>query len=1060
MGDDRAGADRGTAPDPHTAQDRRARADRRVLLDPGLGERPVVRALRRAVGVARARMLVVDEGDAVADEHAIGDPHARADEAVRRDLAVIADRRVALDLDERTDPRVRADPAAIEVHELVDRRAFADDDVRRDRLKSSNHRDLRRFVHESPTGIKRARCYPRSVRSAVPLAVVALACALGPAAASASTVRGLVFDDVNRDGRPSAGEPGVAGAVVAYDVLAFASTDAAGHFELEIPKPASNIVWVRVPDGFVPGPVWKRIVAADEPVELGLRRLAERVHGPLTFVVAADTHLEPMQPFAADLGEVARAATALDPPPAFFTILGDITQSNTDPQFDLVAASLAGLDVPYVPVPGNHDWYDGGAAWFRRYGPDNYSFDLGGVHFVVWNMALPEAAITQYLGAELARVDPAMPVVALTHAPPVPPILDALRRLGVDYVLTGHTHTNRAVDHGGLIELTTEPLLMGGLDFTPAGYRVVTIDGGVLSSYHRTVVGQPLLAMIAPAHGGCLAPDGGPLIVAAELDAGSASVTAQVDCGTPIALRYAGGWSWRTELPALASGPHTIAIDARSPSGMRVSRTVTVEVCARSGPARKRSLARSISGPAPTAASWPQLGGNARHTGATPVAIAPPLGQRWAATVGGHVLAAPAIAGGLVFVTATDLADGRTGGVVAVDLATGATRWRVATPSPVRGSPAVAGDTVAIGQLDGTVLGLDVTTGAIRWRYELGAGLPPEAATLFAAPTADAGDFLVGTQRHLAALGSDVGSALWRVDPVPDAGYSQSLAAVAVADNVAIGVFHRELGGVIAWDRATGRELWRLVGEPAIAINATPVIADDTVYVVNGATEVFALDLASGDIRWQVKLDDAGFDWGIATLGTPAIAAGVLVVPTLYRDLVGLDAATGAELWRFAGTAGPLRTTHYRGTGEAGFEASPVIARDLVWAVDTAGRLSALELATGRALWHADLGVPVLGGLAVAGDWLVVASYDGSVRAFSTLARPGKPASPQRCDVIEPAGCCDANDRDASPLILVVAVWLVGRRRRRASVKGMAEGRQHLPAGSGRMGPCRRSRCK
>ena len=32
---------------------------------------------------------------------------------------------------------------------------------------------------------------------------------------------------------------------------------------------------------------------------------------------------------------------------------------------------------------------------------------------------------------------------------------------------------------------------MGGLDFTPAGYRVVTVDGGKLTSYHRTVVDAP-----------------------------------------------------------------------------------------------------------------------------------------------------------------------------------------------------------------------------------------------------------------------------------------------------------------------------------------------------------------------------------------------------------------------------------------------------------------------------------------------------------------------------------------------------------------------------------------
>jgi len=27
--------------------------------------------------------------------------------------------------------------------------------------------------------------------------------------------------------------------------------------------------------------------------------------------------------------------------------------------------------------------------------------------------------------------------------------------------------------------------MMGGLDYTPAGYRVVTIEGSALTSYHR-----------------------------------------------------------------------------------------------------------------------------------------------------------------------------------------------------------------------------------------------------------------------------------------------------------------------------------------------------------------------------------------------------------------------------------------------------------------------------------------------------------------------------------------------------------------------------------------------
>jgi uncharacterized protein (TIGR03382 family) len=840
------------------------------------------------------------------------------------------------------------------------------------------------------------------------------------APAAAAPMHGLVYDDLNGDGRPSTGEPGVAGAVVALGIHQFVVTDASGGFVLEVPAGAVGIAWVRVPDGFVPGPVSARVDGSqpDAEIDLGLRRLAAPHRGPITFVVAADTHISPAQPFVNDLTQAAADATALDPPPAFFTILGDITQGNLPEQFEIVDRSLAGLAAPYVPVPGNHDWYDGGATWFHHYGPDNYSFDIDTTHFVVWNMSMPEADIRSYLGAELAHVGRGMAIVALTHGPPSDAVTDVLRALGVDYVLTGHTHSNRVVDHDGVIELNTEPLLMGGLDFTPGGYRVMTIDRGVLGSYHRTVVDQPLLQILSPGLGQCVPALGGSVLAAIEYDAGDPAATARIDCATPIAMRYAGGWSWQAPLPAMAPGPHTLTIAARAG---RASSSVGFEVC--------------DPGAAPPAgADWPQVGGAPGHTGARAQELAPPLALRWATAIGGHVLqAAPAIAHGTVYVTATDQGDGTSGGVVALDLTTGAIKWRTTTPLQVRGGPAVSGKTVAAVQLDGTVLGLDADTGAIRWHRELGLGISPGPAAIFASPAADAGDILVGNQRHLAAISAADGDTAWSADPVPRGKDSQALAAIGIGDGMAFGVFHRDLGGVSAWDRATGTELWRVQGEIATAINASPVVAGGVVYLVNGMDEVFALDAQTGVLRWRVKLDPAGFDWGNATVGTPAIAGRVLVVPTLYRDLVALDATSGFELWRAQGTPSPVRATHYRGAREAGFQASPVITGDLVWAADTAGQLTALDLHTGAALWTTRLGTPVLAGLAVSDAWLVVASYDGAVRGFVTAsAARSTPAAPAAvaCEVGSSGGCCDAGGDPAGALALIVVVGAIIRRRR------------------------------
>ena len=852
--------------------------------------------------------------------------------------------------------------------------------------------------------------------------VVATVMLLGTSA-QAATIHGLVYDDANHDGKPSAGEPGIAHAVVAFGVTKFVETDANGLFDITVADAAKGIVWVRVPDGFRPGPVWEAWQGQGE-LDLGLRRLATPVHGPLTFVVAADTHLYFAQQYfgGADLANIAAEATAIDPAPAFFTILGDVTQGNQEAEFALVDKALAGLDAPWVPVPGNHDWYDGGTQWFKHYGPDNYSFDLGDVHFVVWNMAMSETDIRTYLGAELARVAPGMTIVALTHAPPSQAVVDALRSLGVDYVLTGHAHSNRIVDHDGVLELNTEPLLMGALDFTPGGYRVVTIDHGKLSSYHRTSVEVPYVSVIAPVRGQCIH-DQTSLLVATELDAGSSLVTARVDCGTPIAMRWAGGWTWRADLPPLAPGAHAVVIEAASQTGARAEITAQLEVC--------------DPGPPPASSeAWPQLGGDAAHLGARAHELAPPIVARWTVATGGHVLhASPAVAQGAVYVVTTDLADGDSGGVMAIDLATGHERWRIVTPKPVRGGVAVTDGAVIAAQIDGVVLALDPATGTVLWRYELSAGISPSAGALFSAPTTDAGDIIVGHQRAVAAL-ARTGAPLWTFDPVPAGRDSQSAAAIAVADGVAVGTFNRAVGGLLAWDRVTAHELWRIEGDQMVAINASPVISGDSVFVVTGADEVVALDLVTGAIRWHTKLDPRGFDWGNATIGTPALAQHVIVIPTLYRDLVALDTVTGVELWRHAGTPSPLRTTHYRGADEAGFAASPVITGDVVWAADTAGVLTALELRTGVPLWHTDVGAPVLAGLAASGDWLIVASYDGTVRAYVPDLGPHFPSKPPSCS--EPAtsgGCCDASGSPSGVIVLLVmaaSVIVSARRRRRA----------------------------
>src|SRR4029450_11236676 len=115
--DDAAGADDGVLADDDLRENRGTRSDRRPPPDERRFNGPVGLGLQRAAGRRRPRKRVVDERDAVADEHLILDRDAGADERVARDLAAPADRGVTLDLDERSDLRVVADRAAVEIDE-------------------------------------------------------------------------------------------------------------------------------------------------------------------------------------------------------------------------------------------------------------------------------------------------------------------------------------------------------------------------------------------------------------------------------------------------------------------------------------------------------------------------------------------------------------------------------------------------------------------------------------------------------------------------------------------------------------------------------------------------------------------------------------------------------------------------------------------------------------------------------------------------------------------------------------------------------------------------------
>jgi len=152
------------------------------------------------------------------------------------------------------------------------------------------------------------------------------------------------------------------------------------------------------------------------------------------FVQLSDTHWgfkgPALNPDAAGtLPKAVAAVNALKERPDFIVFTGDLTHTTDDPkerrrrlaEFKDIVSKLDVRTVRFLP--GEHDAsLDRGEAWKEFFGPSNYSFDHKGVHFVALdNVSDPAARLGEaqlgWLKADLARLDPAAPVVVLAHRP-------------------------------------------------------------------------------------------------------------------------------------------------------------------------------------------------------------------------------------------------------------------------------------------------------------------------------------------------------------------------------------------------------------------------------------------------------------------------------------------------------------------------------------------------------------------------------------------------------------------------------------------------------------------
>jgi len=114
-----------------------------------------------------------------------------------------------------------------------------------------------------------------------------------------------------------------------------------------------------------------------------------------SFAYISDSHIQHIKgsQFVRNWDQGLKRAVAecnlLEPKPDFVMFGGDLAQLGSKPELDHGAEILSALSMKPRMVMGEHDYYlDLGKYWSELFGPQWYSFDHKGVHFVVLNSIL------------------------------------------------------------------------------------------------------------------------------------------------------------------------------------------------------------------------------------------------------------------------------------------------------------------------------------------------------------------------------------------------------------------------------------------------------------------------------------------------------------------------------------------------------------------------------------------------------------------------------------------------------------------------------------------------
>lgn len=360
----------------------------------------------------------------------------------------------------------------------------------------------------------------------------------------------------------------------------------------------------------------------------------------------------------------------------------------------------------------------------------------------------------------------------------------------------------------------------------------------------------------------------------------------------------------------------------------------------------------------------------------------------WSRPLGAALWASPVVRDGVIYVGSVD------GKVHALSADDGRERWTWAGPHPLYGDALVTDDSVYVIDDANDLIRLDRADGTLQWRLPLRqasaeAGTTPANETI----THRTATPIIDEKGILYAGSIDrsiVAVRSWNGKILwRQPAPAPIYAALArQGDDLVAGCYD---GTVLVLHRRKGKETLRT--QLGGAIVSAPVVAGGTLIVGSRDDLLYGLKRPTGAVVWR---NSYWFSW---VESTPRLVDGTLYIGASdFRRVSALDPATGKTLWaadvRGLTWGSPVVTTDTVFAGTAGQTASDAV-------IHHEGGIVALDRNTGAVKWRYAAPVAAdaawsgyLGSLALSGSRLVGAGADGTLIAFPSGEPDNAPLTP------------------------------------------------------------------